>query len=68
MKRKGNEREKKKKEKKTRSAGGKTSPRYCIKKTFSHKLRKPTNPCPTHTQRHHSPSAHVRMTTTAAGP
>jgi len=43
--------------KKTGPAGDKTASGHCIKKkkTFSHRSRKPLNPCPTHTQRHHSP-------------
>jgi hypothetical protein len=42
--------------KKTSTCGGKTATRHCIKKkTFSHRSRKPLNPCPTHTQRHRNP-------------
>jgi hypothetical protein len=38
------------------TCGGKTAPENCIKKkTFSHRSRKPLNPCPIHTQRHRSP-------------
>jgi hypothetical protein len=32
--------------------GVRPPPRYCLKKTFSHRSRKSPNPCPTHTQRH----------------
>jgi hypothetical protein len=34
---------------KTQHVKSKTTPRYCIKKTFSRRLRKSSNSCPTHT-------------------
>lgn len=34
---------------------GKTTPRYCIKKNLSRRLRKFLNPCPTHKKQYRIP-------------
>jgi hypothetical protein len=60
---------KKKRKRKLDLRGGKTAPEYCIKKkTFSHRSKKPLNPCPTLPPIHSGIEAYVRTTATGAEP